>query len=128
MCPLKTWLFCDQYFESLSLIVNFKWKEVTRKITRILNPVVSVLIALLYFTSVGIIVKYFVLKYEKVVLRYPVSDETLDFWDNLSNKFYYATVWFGMSVNFAAIALMLTAIFLVRRKVMTYNRENNTSH
>ena len=128
MCPLKTWLFCDQYFESLSLIVNFKWKEVTRKITRILNPVVSVLIALLYFTSVGIIVKYFVLKYEKVVLRYPVSDETLDFWDNLSNKFYYATVWFGMSVNFAAIALMLTAIFLVKRKVMTYNRENNTSH
>jgi hypothetical protein len=88
MCPLKTWLFCDQYFESLSLIVNFKWKEVTRKITRILNPVVSVLIALLYFTSVGIIVKYFVLKYEKVVLRYPVSDETLDFWDNWSNKFY----------------------------------------
>ena len=128
LCPLKSWLFCAQYFESLSLIVDFKWKEATNKITRILTPVVSVLIALLYFTYAGIVAKYSILLAQHYNPFNRVDPDTLDFWDNLSNKFYYATVWFGVSVNFAAIALMLTAIFLVRRKVMTYNHQNSTTH
>ena len=41
LAPLKTWLFCAQYFESASLIVEFEGKQKTRKYTKILFAVVT---------------------------------------------------------------------------------------
>jgi hypothetical protein len=52
--PLKSWLFSAQYFESASLIVEFKRKDLVRKCTQSLFVSVTVLLVCLFLAFCGV--------------------------------------------------------------------------
>ena len=78
--PLKSWLFSAQYFESASLIVEFKRKDLVRKCTQLLFVSVTVLLVCLFLAFCGVRAQSDILSTELTRQDYNVTLEEAGHW------------------------------------------------
>jgi hypothetical protein len=109
--------------------VEFEHKQITRKCTKVLFAVVTVVLLALYFMfcAAGGYTEVF----SANMVLHPTTEaiQKLERWNRVVDVLYPITIWLGILVNLAAIAFMVAAIWLIRRKVRLLNsRYGGTVH
>jgi hypothetical protein len=96
---------------------DFKWREPIRKVTKVLFPLVTVLLIVEYLVYCGIQSKQYVIYFEYTEpWKYNITQTEYRYWTDMANRSYFYALWSGIITNFLSIGFMLTAIWLIRLK------------